>query len=176
MSKKLPNFLNKRCIVTTAIVIIGLLFFLVTILRPFETCYVAFRFSSKVFTNFEIYRLKYPGSRLTESEVSYTSKVTMARYHTYHTTDDINTVLKYFEQKLPGFVHMIGSRVKIEPTYRNEFSAGETEFNSIFQELGRGTPYIEVYIFPSVTSGTTIQISEHWSSMGVPLWLTLLVR
>jgi len=176
MIEKLRKFLNKRRIVTIAIVLLGLLILFVTMARPFEVRYVIFRLSTKVFTSFEVYRLKYPDSRLVESEVSYTTKVTMATYRTYHTTDGIKTVLDYFERNLPGFVHVRGSLVKIEPTYRNELSAGETGFNSIFQELGRGTPYIEVYVFPSTTDGTTIRISEHWSSMGVPSWLSWLCR
>jgi hypothetical protein len=171
MIEKLWKFLNKRRIVTIAIVLLGLLILFVTMARPFEVRYVVFRLSAKVFTSFEVHRLKYPDSRLVESEVKYTTKVTMAIYRTYHTTDDIKTVLGYFERNLPGFVHMGGSLV-----YRNELSAGQTGFNSIFQELDRGTPYIEVHVFPSTTDGTTIQISEHWSSMGVPSWLSWLCR
>jgi hypothetical protein len=173
MIEKLRKFLKKHGIVTIA-VLLGLLILFVTMARPYEVRYVVFRLSTKVFANFEVDRLKYPDSRLVESEVRYTTKVTKATYRTYRTTNDIKTVLDYFERNLPGFVHMRGSLVKTEPTYRNELSAGETEFNNIFQALGCGTPYIEVYVYPSTTGGTTIQINEHWSSMGVPSWLSWL--
>jgi hypothetical protein len=75
------------------------------------------------------------------------------------------------EKKLPGFIQMTGSYVKAEPTFRNEIEGDETIFKNIFQAIGHGIPYIEVYIYPLPIGGTSIQISEHWLSMGVPSWL-----
>lgn len=159
---------TKRRIFILFLVLFVLLILWVALTQPF----VVHRLSTKVFTGYEIYLLKYPNSHLIETEIKATSKVTMATHYTYHTSDDIDTVREYMEQQRPGFVHLQGSRVINEPTFRNTTCADETAFSNIFQVLDKGNPCIEAYIYPSATSGTSIRISEHWSSMVFPAWLT----
>ena len=108
---------------------------------------------------------------LVETETKATSKETMATHYIYHTPDDIDTVREYMQQRLPGFVHLQGSHVINEPTFRNTIGADETALRNIFQVLDKGHPYIEVSIYPSASSGTSIRISEHWRSLGFPAWL-----
>jgi hypothetical protein len=149
-----------------------LLLFIILILGVVLTQpYLMFRVSSKIFTAYEIYLLKYPNSQLVETEIRATSKVTMAADYIFYSSDNIDTVLEGMEQQRPGFMHLYGSRVINEPTYRNSTCADETAFRYIFQVLARGTPCIEVNLYPSATSGTSIMISEHWNSMGFPAWL-----
>jgi len=158
---------TKRRIILLLLVLFVLLILWMALTQPF----VVHRLSTKVFTGYEIYLLKYPNSHLIETEIKATSKVTMATHSTYHTSDDIETVREYMEQQRPGFVHLQGSRVINEPTFRNTTCADETAFSNIFQVLDKGNPCIEVYIYPSATSGTSIRISENWSSMMFPAWL-----
>ena len=157
-----------RCRITLSLLVLSvLLALLVALTQPF----VVHRLSSKVFTRYEIFLLKYPNSHLIERKIRPTSKVTMATDYTYYTSDDIDAVLEYMEQRRPGFVRLQGSYVIVEPTFRNTACANETIFGSIFQILEKGIPCIEVSIYPSETSGTSIRISENWSSMGFPAWL-----
>jgi hypothetical protein len=158
---------TKRRIILLLLVLFILLILWVALTQPF----VVHRLSTKVFTGYEIYLLKYPNSHLVESKIRPTSKVTMATYYNYHASDNIDTVREYMEKQRPGFVHLHGSRVINEPTYRNSTCADETAFRYIFQVLDKGSPCIDVYIYPSDTSGTSIRISEHWSSMHFPAWL-----
>jgi hypothetical protein len=158
---------TKRRIFILFLVLFILLILLVALTQPF----VVHRLSTKFFTGYEIYLQKYPNSHLVEREIKATSKVTMVTHYTYHTSDDIDTVREYMEQQRPGFVHLQGSRVINEPTFRNTTCADETAFRNIFQVLDMGSPCIEVYIYPSATSGTSIRISENWISMGFPAWL-----
>jgi hypothetical protein len=157
----------RRRIVLLVLAFFALLCLWVALTQP----YVVHRLSSKLFTAFEIYLLKYPSSHLVETTIRPTSKVTMATDYTFYCADSIETVLEFMEQQRPGFVHLHGSRVINEPTYRNSTCADETAFRYIFQVLARGTPCIEVNLYPSATSGTSIMISEHWTSMGFPAWL-----
>jgi hypothetical protein len=161
------KFVTKRCITLCLLAISVLLILWVALTQPF----VVHRLATKVFTGYEIYLLKYPNSQLVETEIKATSKVTMATHYTYHTSDDMDTVHEYMEQKRPGFVHLRGSRVINEPTFRNTTCAGETVFRNIFQVLAKGTPCMDVTIYPSATSGTSIRLSETWLSMGFPAWL-----
>jgi hypothetical protein len=105
-----------------------------------------------------------------ETEIRATSKVTMATDYIFYSSDNIDTILEYMEQQRPGFVHLQGSRVINEPTFQNCVGANEMAFQRIFQALEKGTPCVEVYIYPSSTNGTTIKISENWSIMGFPEW------
>ncbi len=157
----------KRRIILLLLVLLALLMLWVALTQPF----VVHRLATRVFTGYEIYQLKYPNSYLVETETTATSKITMATHYTYHTSDDIDTVREYMEQQRPGFVHLQGSRVINEPTFRNTICADETAFRNIFQVLNKGNPCIEVSIYPSATSGTSIRISEHWCSLGFPAWL-----
>lgn len=91
--------------------------------------------------------------------------------YTFYSAENIDTILAYMEQHRPGFVHLQGSRVIKEPTFQNSVCANETAFQRIFKALEKGTPCVEVYIYPSSSNGTTIKISENWSSMGFPGWL-----
>jgi hypothetical protein len=95
----------------------------------------------------------------------------MATDYTFYSSADIDIVLDYMEQQQSGFVQLRGSRVITEPTFRNSLCADETVLRIIFQILDRGTPCIEISIYPSATGGTSIRISENWSSMGFPAWL-----
>ena len=131
----------------------------------------AHRLTTKMYARYEIYLLKYPHSQFVVSETRATSKVTMATDYTYHTPDDIDTVRKYMEQKMPEFVRLEGPRVINEPTYSNSTCADETSFKYFFQVLGRVSPCVEVKIYPSDTGGTSIIISENWYSAGFPAWL-----
>jgi hypothetical protein len=133
--------------------------------------YILYRFASKVYVNYEINLLKYPNSRFLESETKATSKVTMATDYTYHTSDDIDMVREYMEQQIPGFVHLQGVRVINEPTYVNSSCVDEAVLRYFFQLLDKGTPCIEVKIYPADTGETSIIISEHWFSLGVASWL-----
>jgi hypothetical protein len=159
--------MTKRRILVLIMVIFAVLALGVVLTQPL----FLHRLTTKAFTGYEIYLLKYPNSQLVETEIRATSKVTMATDYTFYSSDDLDTILEYMEQQRPGFVHVSGSRVINEPTFRNNTCADETAFRSIFQVLERGTPCIEVYIYPSSTSGTTVKISEIWSSMGFPAWL-----
>lgn len=159
--------LPKHRITLLLLVLFALLALLVVLTQPF----VIHRLSSKVFLSYEIFLLKYPNSHLMEKEIRPTSKVTMATDYTYYTSDDIEIVLEYMEKQQPGFIQLQGSYVIVEPTFRNATCASQTIFSSIFQILKKGTPCIEVFIYPSETSGTSIRISENWSSMGFPAWL-----
>ncbi len=143
-----------------------LLFVLLT--QPF----IIHRAITKIFTGYEIYLLRYPNSSLMETEIRATSKVSMATYYTFITPDDIETVLVYMENKLPGFDLMRGSYVIKAPTNKNAICAQVTPFGNTFQKLGIGFPCIEVNIFPSADDRTKIIISEHWNSMFYPRWLT----
>ena len=158
---------NKSRIILLLLVVLVLLIFWVALTQPF----LIHRLSTKTFTGYEIYLLKYPNSHLVETEIRATSKVTMATHYAYHTPDDIVTVREYMDQQLPGFVHLQGSRVINEPTFRNSTCADETPFSKIFQLIDKGNPCIEVSVYPSTTTGTSIRISENWSSMGFPAWL-----
>jgi len=133
--------------------------------------YFVHRLSSRIFTSYEIYLLKYPSSQLVEKEIVATSKVSMATHYRYHSLDDIDIVLDYVEEQLPGFVQLSGSRVINEPTFRNSICADATSFMNIFEVLDKGFPCVEVSIYPSDTGGTIIRISENWYSMGFPKWL-----
>ncbi len=159
--------MTKRRILVLALVLVVLLILGVVFTQPF----VVHRLSSKVFTAYEIYLLKYPNSHLVGTEIRATSKVTMSTDYTFYSSDDVDAVLKYMEQQRPGFVQLQGSRVINEPTFRNITCADETALRNIFQILDRGIPCIEVSIYPSAPSGTSIRISENWSSMGFPEWL-----
>lgn len=139
----------------------------VIIMQP----YLAHRLASKIYANYEIYLLKYPNSRFVESTIRPTSKVTMATDYFYYTSDATDMVREYMEQQMPGFVHLQGSRVVNEPTYRNSTCADETVLKYYFQALGKGRPCIEIKIYPSDTGETSITITEHWSSMGSPGWV-----
>jgi hypothetical protein len=133
--------------------------------------YILHRFATKVYVNYEIHLLKYPNSYFLESETKATSKVTMATDYTYRTSDDIDTVREYMEQQIPGFVHLQGVRVVNEPTYVNSSCADETVLKLFFQRLNKGSPCIEVKIYPADTGETSIIIREHWFSAGVASWL-----
>ena len=167
MLMKVREVIIKRRIILLSPVLLALLILWVALTQPF----LVHRLATRVFTGYETYQLKYPNSYLVETETTATSKVTMATHYTYRTSDGIDTVREYMEQQLPGFVHLQGPRVIIEPTFRNTICADETAFRSIFQVLDKGNPCIEVSIYPSATSGTSIRISEHWSSLGFPVWL-----
>ena len=158
---------TKRRITLLLLVLFVLLILWVALTQPF----VVHRLFTKVFTGYEIYLLKYPNSHLVETDIMATSKLTMVTHYTYYTSDDIDIVREFMEQQRPGYVHLQGSRVINEPTFRNTTCADETTFRNIFQVLDKGNPCIEVSIYPSATSGTSIRISEHWSSMGFPVWL-----
>ncbi len=132
---------------------------------------VVHRLASKVFTAYEIYLLKYPNSRLVNTEIRATTKVTMATDYSFYSSDRLDTVLGYMEQKRPGFVQLQGSHVIEEPTFRNITCAGETMLRNIFQILDIGHTCIEVSIYPSAAGGTSILMSENWFSMGFPDWL-----
>lgn len=95
----------------------------------------------------------------------------MATDYTLYSSDDLEAVLEYMEQQRPGFVQLQGSHVINEPTLRNITCADETMLRNVFQILDKGTPCIDVFIYPSATNGTSIRISENWSSMGFPEWL-----
>jgi len=140
---------------------------LTVLIQPF----LVHRLLSKIYTNYEIYLLKYPNSYLVESKIRPTSKVTMATDYTYCTSDDIDTVREYFEKQIPGFVHLQGPRVVNEPTYSNRTCADEMVFKYFFQAFGLGGPCIEIKIYPSDVDETLITITEHWSSMGFPGWV-----
>jgi hypothetical protein len=159
--------MTKRRILIPVLVLVALLVFGFVFTQPF----IAHRLSTKVFTAYEIYLLKYPDSQLVEKEIRATSKVTMATAYTFYSSADVDTVLEYMEQQRPGFIQLQGSRVISEPTFRNTTCANETMFKGIFQLFERGAPCIEVSIYPAATSGTSIQISENWTSMGFPAWL-----
>jgi hypothetical protein len=133
--------------------------------------YIAHRLASKIYANYEVYRLKYPNSYFVESKINATSKVTMATDYFYYTSDDTDTVREYMEQQMPGFVHLQGSRVIKEPTYSNSTCADETMFRYFFQVLDRSGPCVEIKIYPSDTGATSITITERWSSLGFPSWL-----
>jgi hypothetical protein len=160
--------MTKRRILVLSLVLVVLLILGVVFTQPL----VVHRVSSKAFTAYELYLLKYPNSRLVEKEIRATSKVTMVTHFTFYSSDDMDIVLEYMEQQRPGFVQLIGSRVIKEPTFRNIKCAGETVWRNIFQVLGIGTPCVEVSIYPSSSGGTSIRISENWYSMGFPGWLT----
>jgi hypothetical protein len=164
---EIRKVVTKRRVISLLLVLLVLSILCVALTQPF----VVHRLATKVFTGYEIYQLKYPNSYLVETETAATSKVTMATHYTYHTSDDIDTVREYMEQQQPGFVHLHGSRVINEPTFRNTIWADETAFKNIFRVLDKGNPWIEVYIYPSATSGTSIRISENWFSMRFPAWL-----
>ncbi len=159
--------MTKRRILVIALVLVVLLILGVVLTQPL----VVHRLLSKVFTAYEIYLLKYPNSQLVETEIRATSKVTMATDYTFYSSDDVDAVLEYMEQQRPGFVQLQGSRVINEPTFRNITCADETALRNIFQILDRGTPCMEISIYPSATRETSIRISENWSSMGFPEWL-----
>ncbi|SRR6266508_3590922 len=159
--------MTKRRILILVLVLVALLVFVVAFTQPF----VVHRLSTKVFTGYEIYLLKYPDSHLIEKEIRATSKVTMATDYTFYSSDDVDTVLKFMEQQRPGYVQLQGSYMIVEPTFRKTTCANATMFRGIFQMLERGAPCIETSIYPAATGGTTIRISENWSSMGFPAWL-----
>ena len=168
MGMESRKVITKHRLILLLIVLFVLLILLWLVLtQPF----FVHRLTTKVFTDYEIYLLKYHNSHLVETEIIATSKVTMATHYTYHTSDDIDTVRGYMEQQRPGYVHLQGSRVINEPTFTNTTCADETAFRNIFRVLGKGIPCIEVNIYPSAVSGTSIRISENWSSMGFPAWL-----
>lgn len=133
--------------------------------------YIAFRFASKMYANYEIYLLKYPKSHFVTSKIRATSKVSMATDYIYYTSDDTDTVREYMEQQMPGFVHLQGSRVINELTYSNSTCADETVLKYFFQVLDKVSPCLEIKIYPSDTSETSITITEHWVSLGCPWWL-----
>ena len=159
--------MTKLRILVLVLVLVALLVVGVVFTQPF----VAHRLSTKVFTAYEIYLLKYLNSQLVETETSATSKVTMATDYTFYISDDVDTVVKFMEQQQPGYIQLQGSYVIVEPTFRNTTCANETMFRGVFQILKRGSPCIEVSVYPVATGGTSIQISENWSSMGFPAWL-----
>ena len=159
--------ISKRRIILLTLILFVLLILLVLLTQP----YFVHRLSSKLFTSYEIYLLKYPDSKLVEKEILATSKISMATHYKYHSLDDIDIVLEYMDQQLPGFVQLGGSRVINEPTFRNTICADVTLFEKIYEFLDKGTPCIDVSIYPSSTSGTTIRVSENWVSMGFPRWL-----
>jgi hypothetical protein len=159
--------MTKRRIFILVLVLVTLFVFGVVSTQPF----VIHRLSTKLFTGYELSLLKYPDSQLTEKEIRATSKVTMATDYIFYSPDDFDTVLEFMEQKQPGYVQLQGSYVIVEPTFRKTTCANETMFKDIFQLLELGTPCIEVSIYPATTSGTSIRMSENWSSMGFPAWL-----
>ncbi len=159
--------MTKRRILVLVLGLVTLLVFAVVFSQPF----VVHRIATKAFTGYELYRLKYPNSQLIETEIRATSKVTMATDYNFYSSDDVDTVLEYLEVRRPGFIQLQGSHVIIEPTFRNTTCANETMFRDVFQLLEKGTPCIEVSIHPALGGGTSIRLSENWSSMGFPAWL-----
>jgi hypothetical protein len=164
---ELRKVATKRRIILLLLVLFALLILWAALAEPF----VVYRLSTKAFTGYEIYLLKYPNSQLIETEIKPTSKITMATDYTFYSSDDIDTVLKYMEQQRPGFVHLRGSRVINEPTYNNSTCADDTVFMYFFQAVGKISPCIEIKIYPSDTGATKITISEQWGSLGCPGWL-----
>lgn len=159
--------MTKRCILTLALVFVTLVASGVAFTQPF----FIHRLATKVFTGYELYLLKYPNSHLVAREIRPTSKVTMATDYTFYSPDDVQAVLRFMEQKRAGYVQLEGSHVIVEPTFRNHLCANETAFKGVFQMLERGAPCIEVSIYPASAAGTSIKISENWTSMGFPAWL-----
>jgi hypothetical protein len=158
---------DKRRILSLALVVFAVLFLWMALTQPF----LFHRLSSKFFTAYELQLFRYPNSDLVDKEITATSKITMATHYSYHTSDNIETVLDYMEEQKPGFFLMHGSRVINDSTFVNITCANDTAFRNIFEFLNKGTPCIEVYIYPSDTSGTIIRVSEHWNSMGFPSWI-----
>ncbi len=166
--------MTKRRILILVLVLVALLVLGVAFTQPFAL----HRLSSKVFTRYELYLLKYPDSHLLGKEIRATSKVTMATDYTFYSPDDVDAVLEYMETQRPGYIQLQGSYVIVEPTFRNTACANETMFRGVFQLLERGAQRgqrgalcVEISIYPATTNGTTIQISENWTSMGLPAWL-----
>jgi hypothetical protein len=159
--------ITKRNIGFSFLLLLALSLLWLVISKPF----MAHRLVTKAFTSYEVSQLKYPNSRLENKEIRATSKITMATHYVYSTGDDIDSVLVYLENELPGFEHLTGSRVINEPTYRNTICADETVFQRIFQFHDKGIPCIEVSVFPSDDINTSIRYSEKWTSMGFPSWL-----
>jgi hypothetical protein len=162
-----PKTMTTRRTLLLFVVLFSLFMLWVALTQPL----VFFRFTTKIFTGYQLYLLQYPKSRFVEKVITATSKVTMATHFYYHTSEDIETVLAYYELQRPGFSYLHGSRVIIEPTFKHTACADETAFREIFQSLENGYPCIEVSIYPSSAGGTSIRISEHWFSMRVPGWL-----
>jgi len=76
---KIRKGVSRRRIILLLLVSFVLLALLVAITQPF----LIHRLSTKVFTGYEIYLLKYPNSHLVKQEIRPTSKVTMATDYTY---------------------------------------------------------------------------------------------
>ncbi|GIK43840.1 MAG: hypothetical protein BroJett011_76730 [Chloroflexota bacterium] len=150
-----------------AVLLVSVMSVILMLMQP----YILYLFATKAYVNYEINLLKYPNSHFLESETKATSKVTMATDYTYRTSDNIDTVREYMEQQIPGFVHLQGVRVVKEPTYVNSSCADETVLKLFFQLLDKGSPCIEIRIYPADTGETWIIISEHWFSAGVASWL-----
>ena len=133
--------------------------------------YLVQRRFTKIVAAYEISVLKYPDSHLIYSEIKPTSKVSMATDYHFYTSHALDTVLAHMETKLPGFTHLQGSYVINEPTYRNRICADETGYAYIFQIIDKGSPCVELSLYPANDGGTAILICENWSSQGFPRWL-----
>jgi hypothetical protein len=167
MVRKSQLLNDKRRFLWLSLVLFGLLLLWMVLTQPF----LVHRLFSKIFTAYELQLFRYPSIDLFDKKITATSKVTMATHYYYHTSDEIEIVLDYIEEQIPGFFLMHGSRVINEPTFVNFTCANDTAFRNIFAFLDKGTPCIEVYIYPSETTGTIIRISEHWTSMDFPSWI-----
>ena len=103
----------------------------------------------------------------------------MQTIYTYHTSDNVENVLEYMENKLPGFVLSQADSIPtqgyetIDPTYENSFRSKDTAFKFIFALLVKYGAHIEVYIYPSANDGTSIIFCENWGSMGFPSWIKM---
>jgi hypothetical protein len=159
--------MTKRRVFILVLVLVALSVFGIALTQPF----FVHRLFTKAFTAYELSLLKYPDSQLIQREISPTSKITMATYYTFHSPDDLESVLDFMEQQRPGYVQLQGSYVIVEPTFRNTTCANETLFRGMFHILELSAPCIKVSIYPSATGGTSIRISENWVSKGFPAWL-----
>jgi hypothetical protein len=136
--------------------------------------YIPFRLTTRIFVYYEIIQYKYPGSYLSSIKTHGTSKVSMVTEYIFTSTDNIDTVIEFMENKYHGFIHLKGSRAIKEPTFIKTISVSDTLFNDIYKNIEWLEPEIEILIYPEKEKLTSIMIRENWCSMGAPdylMWL-----
>jgi len=103
---------------------------------------------------------EYPGSTLVHVEQERHPN-TRSEYRTYHTPDDLETVLAYMEQHLPGFTQYSRERYgnRIED---KSLPSLITALLAQFGDIESGVPGVEAELDEANTTGTEITVILHW--------------
>jgi hypothetical protein len=103
---------------------------------------------------------EYPGSTLVQVEQERFPN-TRFEHRTYHTPDDVATVLAYMEGHMPGFTQVSSERYE-NRRQDNSLPSLITAVLVQFADIESGVPGVEVNLDEANTTGTEITIILSW--------------